>query len=170
MQDAFKAMEEAWRRFVKGRVAQAQRMTRFRGQCPQTMLLRVPHPRFVRVGVFLLLGSGLLDKVDLDQTLPSPFVTHLHPVCMRAFLGLADQEMNVFRHHQVAHQRKPALRAYFGEYLDEQIAGASGAQQREPPVAGAGNEMEVAGTVAASQALSHENRTAHPSENKRTEG
>jgi hypothetical protein len=63
--------------------------------------------------------------------------------------------MNMFRHHHVSQQREIIALSNFTEGFEEEIPRAFGAQQRRATITTASNEMQLAQSITASQALFH---------------
>ena len=61
----------------------------------------------------------------------------------RADPRFGDQDVDVFGHDHVAHQRELILLAYGVYDFQKRVAFASGTQERVPPVATASNKMQI---------------------------
>jgi hypothetical protein len=88
----------------------------------------------------------------------------------RAFGGLADEQVNVIGHNDIAHQRETVAIARLAENLDENISGANGAQQRQASIASEGDEMKMPVPVVANEFADHgkqEKSNARPSNSGR---
>src|ERR1700689_5827876 len=70
--------------------------------------------------------------------------------------------MNVLRHHHVSDKREIVALANFTENLEKEMTRAFGAQQRHATIATASNEMQLAQSIAASEAWLHP-RNPNPS-------
>ena len=80
---------------------------------------------------------------------------HLQHSRRRPDFRLADQNVEVFGHDNVAEHLKPILPPNLLEDAQENIARTPASQKRLPFVATAGNEMEVLKTVNALQTSRH---------------
>ena len=81
---------------------------------------------------------------------------HLHDGRGRTFRRLADEQVDVVGHDDVAHQCKAVAVAHFAQNLHKQILRARGGKQGQSSVTAARNEMEVAQSIPAPQSLGHE--------------
>src|ERR1700685_3272984 len=72
-------------------------------------------------------------------------------------LGFGDQQVNVLRHHHISHDDEPITLAGLFQNREEAVAGVRCAEKRQPPVAGAGDKVQVMRTVTAMQAAGHNN-------------
>ena len=75
---------------------------------------------------------------------------------------LADEQVNVIGHDDVTSQRETVAVAHLAQKLDEQIPSVRGGKQGQPSVATAGDEVQVAQSVAAVQSLRHGEGTKSP--------
>jgi len=73
----------------------------------------------------------------------------------RTFGRLADEQMDVLGHDHVAHQRESIAVARFAENPDERVPGANRAQKRQAPIAGEGDEMQMAAPVMTNEFMGH---------------
>jgi hypothetical protein len=72
---------------------------------------------------------------------------HLHHHRRRGILRFANQQMEVFRHDYIAEHDKAVASPYFFQKVEQQVAAAGDAQQGEPAVTTAGDEVQIAGAV-----------------------
>ena len=68
---------------------------------------------------------------------------------------LADQQMNVFRHDDVANDHEPVSLAYLLQNREEAVAAASRIEKRQSPVARASDKVQVMRAVGAMQSAGH---------------
>ncbi len=74
---------------------------------------------------------------------------HLQYFRGRAFLRLAEKQVNVFRHHHIANQLERVPRTYFVEYSDETIPCACRSKKRETTKTTEGDEVQIAMAIMA---------------------
>src|SRR5260370_37439359 len=89
-------------------------------------------------------------QLPRDTLLPFPakrsgnfLLQHLQYFRGRAFLRLAEKQVNVFRHHHIANQLERVPEAYFVEYSDETIPCACRSKQWETTTATARDEVQI---------------------------
>ena len=80
---------------------------------------------------------------------------HLHRHARIPHIRLADQQMNMLRHHHVSQQREIVALSNFTENLEEEIPSTLCAQQRRATIATASNKVQLSQSIAASEALLH---------------
>ncbi len=76
----------------------------------------------------------------------------------------------MLRHDDVTHKREAVAVAYLAQHLHEDISGANRARQREAPIAGESNEMQMAASIVANEFVGHESShksKPRPSKNER---
>src|ERR1700688_2650562 len=76
---------------------------------------------------------------------------HLQDFRGVALGGLADQQMNVFRHDHITDQLKTVPHADLIQYSHEALAGPGRSEKGTPPIATEGDEMEIAASIKALQ-------------------
>lgn len=72
---------------------------------------------------------------------------HLHHQRNISFRRLADQKMAVLRHHHITPDDKIILLPYFFQYFHKQIAAACRAEELLAPIATAGDEVSLTGSM-----------------------
>ena len=73
----------------------------------------------------------------------------------RSLDRFADQQVNVFRHVRVTHERKTVAVADFAQHLDKDILGANRTQERLALITTEGNEVKMPAPVDASEFVGH---------------
>ena len=116
--------------------------------------------------------TGLPGKIPLPaaHAVRNALLQNLNDRGRRTFGRLADQQMDVFRHHDIPHQGESVAVACFSQDLDKRIASANGGQQWQPPVASESDEMKMAASKLANEFVSHgekQKSTPRPSKNRR---
>jgi hypothetical protein len=89
------------------------------------------------------------------QTARDALFENLHGHGRSATTGLADQQVNVFGHHDVTHQREAKAIAHLAKNIHKSISGANRAQQRQASIASESNEMQMSTTVAPDELVGH---------------
>ena len=110
------------------------------------------------------LPQALLSRTQ--TALPPPvhrsrnaLLQHLHHRAGIPHIRLADQQMNMFRHHYITDQREIVALANFIQNLEKEIPSPLRAQQRRAAITTACNKVQLAQPIAASQALLHPENT-----------
>ena len=63
--------------------------------------------------------------------------------------------MDVLGHHHITGDHKVVASAHLLQHLQKQVPTVAGTQQRAPPVAARGDEVEMSGTVIAMESVGH---------------
>jgi hypothetical protein len=111
---------------------------------PQRQLIRIPPPAFSSQRT----RHALLQSLHHRRWIPH--------------LRLADQQMNVFRHHHVAHQRELVTGPHLIENPQENVPLLRTTQQRAAPITTTRDEMQMALAITALQSIlqSHHSKPA----------
>lgn len=83
------------------------------------------------------------------QPAAKSFFDHFHYDRRITHFRLRNQHMEMLRHNHIAHNHEPELASCLFEKFKEQVAAFTGTQLRLSPVATAGDEVKVVGTVVA---------------------
>jgi hypothetical protein len=101
-----------------------------------------------------LLGGRPPSRLAAQAALHA-LLQHLHDIGRSPLGGFADEQVNVVGHDDVARERESVAVAHLAQNLHEQILRTRRGKQGQPPVAAAGDEVEVAQSVPASQSFGH---------------
>src|SRR5580692_11350950 len=85
----------------------------------------------------------------------NPLFQHLHRRARIPHIRLADQQMNMLRHHYIPDQREIVTHSNLTENLEKEMPSPFRAQQRRATITTAGNKVQMSQSIAASQALLH---------------
>lgn len=96
------------------------------------------------------------DASPPPQNSRNPLLENLHHDGRITGIRFADLQVKVLGHHDVPEQGKIVAIANFTQNFQELIACPLCAQERQPPVATASDEMQMAQSVAAFQAVLHQ--------------
>jgi hypothetical protein len=84
-----------------------------------------------------------------------PLLQHLHRRARIPHIRLADQKMDMFRHHDITDQCKIIALSDFTENLEKELSRSFRPQQRRATITTASNKVQLPQSIAASQALFH---------------
>ena len=87
---------------------------------------------------------------------------NLHHRGRRTARWLTQQKMNVIRHHNISDQKKTVAISNLSKYFCKYTSGPNRAKQRQPPIAGARQKMQIVFAVISFQVFGHEYETAKP--------
>ena len=73
----------------------------------------------------------------------------------RSFCRLANEEMDVLRHHDISNKRKPVAVPDLAENLNERVLGTNRTQERYAPIATERDEMQMPAPVNPNELVSH---------------
>ena len=73
----------------------------------------------------------------------------------RSFDRFADEQMDVLRHDDVAHQGEAVAIAHLAKNINKNISGTNGAQKGQASIASERNEMQMAASVVANEFVGH---------------
>ena len=85
----------------------------------------------------------------------NPLLQNLHHRARISHIRLADQKVNMFRYHHITDQREIVTLSNFTENLEKEMPSPLRAQQRRATITTACNKVQLAQSIAASQALLH---------------
>jgi hypothetical protein len=108
-----------------------------------------------------LLGRCLFPRLAA-QSPRNALLQDLHDGGRRALSRLANEQVNVIGHHDIAREGKPVTVTNLAQNLHEHILGARRGKQRQSPVTAARNEVQVAQSVATPQAFRHDRCNQKP--------
>jgi hypothetical protein len=131
------------------------------------LFLGAPHIEIVEPSLperlILPHGSFLPQPFLLRPRAPPPSVhrsrnalfQHLHHRAGIPHIRLADQKMDMFRHHDITNQREIVALSNFTENFEKEMPSPPRAQHRPTTITTASNKAQLAQSIAASQALLH---------------
>jgi hypothetical protein len=130
---------------------------------PNIEIVKTSLPQMLRFQQgFLEIQSHLSsrDPSPLSAHRPrGPLLQYLNHLGEIACLGLADQQMNMIRHHDIPGQTNPLPHSHLIKNFHETIACATAPQQRLAPITTECDEMQMAVPVISTQWISHNEMT-----------
>jgi hypothetical protein len=89
------------------------------------------------------------------QTARNALLQDLNHSGRRAFCWLADEQVDVLGHDDVAYKKVSVAVARLAKNLNKRISSANRAQKREAPIASECDEMKIAASLMANEFVSH---------------
>jgi len=103
------------------------------------------------------LALARITTPSLRQQCPRrPLFQHLHHRRRIPHLRFGQQQMHMFGHHDIADHDKPVTLARLLQDRKESIPRLPRTEEREPPIAGASDKVQVMGAVTAMQSCRHD--------------
>ena len=101
------------------------------------------------------LGRAAMSLQPLEKLVREALLQHLHHGRWRALLRLADQQMEVFRHHDISDYDKTVAAADLLEGFEKQASTGGGSQHGTAVITTRSDEMQVAAAVASLETFRH---------------